>query len=388
MSTLKGGLVVMTGYKSQQWSADIAIPFKQEASFWYLTGVREPDWWVVIEGVKAKTWLIGPEHNDHVALFDGQTSESTLKTQSGAYEILGREKGRDLLRQLARQHQLVYTVLPPTYYKHLGMELNPAQHELSQLLSRTFKNVQECTKQLSRQRAIKQSVELKAIEKAIKITTETYTELYEILSDFTFEYEIEAFLSQGFRSRGADGHAYAPIVANGANALTLHYGKNNTKLQKQKLTLIDAAAAVEGYAADITRTYSLSAPTKRQQEIHQALQSAQCRAIELCQPGMRVDTLQHEADRIMKETLLTLGMIKVSDDEDIWREYFPHAIGHGLGLDVHDSLAHETLQEGMVLTIEPGIYSHKDGTGMRIEDDILITNKGPKNLSRKLPTTW
>lgn len=380
IDSLKGGLVVLSGYKAMQWANDAAVPFKQEANFWYLTGVDEPDWWVIIEGNKAKTWLVAPELREHTMLFDGKTDAKSVQKESGVYEVLSREKGGELLRQLARQHHLVYTTLPPQYFNQLDMVLNPAQHELHKVLERTFTNVQLCNKQLAKLRSIKQPVELKKIESATKIGIAAYKSVYENLDQYKYEYEIEADLSQLFRSRGAEGHAYSPIVASGRNALTLHYSKNEAKLQKNKSVLIDAAPYVGGYASDITRTFIVGTPTKRQRDIHEALQKAQRDIIQLCQAGKSIHVFQEEADIVMREVILSLGLVD-SPKDDRWREIFPHAIGHGVGVDVHDAIGFEDLRPGMVMTIEPGIYSSKEGIGMRIEDVIQITNKGPKNMS-------
>ena len=383
MDSLKGGLVVMAGYKAMQWANDAAILFKQEANFWYLTGIDVPDWWVVIEGSKAKTWLIAPELQDHTILFDGDLDRDNIQKKSGAYEIVPRERGTELLRQLARQHQLVYTATSPSYLNHLDMVLNPAQQELYKLLERTFANVQTCNKQLAQQRAIKQPVELKKIEHATKIGVEAYKSLHKNITQYSYEYEIEAYFTHSFRSRDAEGHAYSPIVASGKHALTLHYSKNSAKLQKNKYVLIDAAPSIGGYASDITRTYIVGTATKRQREIHEALQVAQRSIIQLCQVGKNLRLFQEEADNIMKETILSLGLVKAKQQED-WRELFPHAIGHGVGIDVHDPLAYDVLMHGMVLTVEPGIYSNIEGIGVRIEDIIHITDKGPRNLSQAL----
>jgi Xaa-Pro aminopeptidase len=383
MENLKGGLVVLSGYKAMQWANDAAMPFKQEANFWYLTGVDQPDWWVVIEGSKAKTWLIAPELRDHTILFDGQSDVKSLQKESGAYEVMSREKGGELLRQLARQHHLVYTTSPPHYFSQLDMVLNPAQNELHKILERTFTNVQLCNKQLAKLRSLKQTVELKKIESATKIAVAAYKSVYENLDQYKYEYEIEAHLSQIFRSQGAEGHAYSPIVASGRNALTLHYCKNEAKLQKNRSVLIDAAPRIGGYASDITRTYIIGTPTKRQRDIHEALQKAQKSIIQLCQIGKSIHVFQEEADVVMKETILSLGLVG-SPKDDQWRAVFPHAIGHGVGVDVHDVIGFEELRQNMVMTIEPGIYSSKEGIGMRIEDVIQITNKGPKNMSAAL----
>jgi len=173
-------------------------------------------------------------------------------------------------------------------------------------------------------------------------------------------------------------------VAAGANACTLHYAHNRSKVMGRQLVLMDVGASYGGYTADITRTYAKGEPTKRQRQVHEAVEAAHHRIIGLIRPMLAVDEYQREVDAIMREAIASLGL--PSDDAAL-RRYFPHAVSHGLGIDVHDSLGSPRfLQAGMVLTVEPGIYLPEEGIGVRIEDDILVTAAGNENLSRRLST--
>jgi Xaa-Pro aminopeptidase len=207
------------------------------------------------------------------------------------------------------------------------------------------------------------------------------------LPTLRYEYEVEAEFSYYLRRHGAKGHAYDPIVASGQNACTLHYVDNTSRLKKRQLLLLDIGARSGGYAADITRTYALGEPTKRQVAVHEAVQDAQRQIISLLKPDLSIEEYHRDVDVIMKQALLSLGLMKDMEDDTAYRTYFPHAISHGLGIDVHDSLGGPRyLQPGMVLTVEPGIYIPDEGIGVRIEDDILITDTGHANLSARLST--
>jgi Xaa-Pro aminopeptidase len=150
--------------------------------------------------------------------------------------------------------------------------------------------------------------------------------------------------------------------------------------------VIDIGARINGYAADVTRTYAIK-PSKRQQAVHAAVQNVHQRIIELLKPGLLVADYARTVDEIMKDALQTLGLLDRRDDETTYRKYFPHAVSHGLGVDVHDRLGSPRYFEpGMVITVEPGIYIPEEGIGVRIEDDILITETGHDNLTRKLST--
>ena len=151
---------------------------------------------------------------------------------------------------------------------------------------------------------------------------------------------------------------------------------------------MDIGARLDGYAADISRTYGLGEPTQRQRQVHAAVQVAQQEIIKLIKPGLLVADYYTSVDVIMKQALVGLGLLRSTDDDATYRRYFPHAIGHGLGVDVHDSLGQPVeFLSGMVLTVEPGIYIPEEGIGVRIEDNILVTDKGHTNLSKALSTS-
>lgn len=386
MSKLEGGVLVVGAYSEMQRSHDAAFRFEQEANFWYLTGIERPDWWVIVDAARAKTWLVTPEVDPVHALFDGELSSEDAQRISGVDNVISRAAAIDLLKQTARQHQLVHTVDQPERSDVFGFTLNPALREMRELLTRYFTGVRDFRPKLARLRAVKQPAEVAAIEAAVDITVRTLTDVRAQLSIYQYEHEIEADITRGFRFAGASGHAYDPIVASGENACTLHYGDNSAKLAKKSVVLIDVGAQVEHYAADITRSYAYGEPTKRQREVHAAVESAHRDIIEMLRPGLGVDEYGAQVDGRMKQALIDLELIASTDDER-YRRYFPHSISHGLGLDVHDSLgAPQVFEPGMVLTVEPGVYIPEESIGVRIEDDILITDSTFRNLSAKLST--
>jgi Xaa-Pro aminopeptidase len=384
---LKGGIVVLTAYTEMQRSNDTAFAFEQEANFWWLTGIEVADWWLIIDGTRHKSWLVAPTLSKSHEIFDGSLSPEKAKKISGVDEVIARDDAKSLLRDLAKKHSVVHTLGEQPYAEYLDFSLNPAGRKLHEMMERTFNSVQDCRKDLAKLRAIKQPEEVAHMKKVINLTIAAFEEVKAGLDAMSYEYEVEAEFSYLFRRKGAKGHAYDPIVASGKNACTLHYGSNSDKMKKRELLLLDIGARHEGYAADITRTYALGEPTKRQRDVHAAVQRAQAEIIKLLRPELSVEEYQRDVDRIMTEALMSLGLMKNADDEAGFRKYFPHAISHGLGIDVHESLgAPRSFQAGMLLTVEPGIYIPEEGIGVRIEDDILITDKGRTNLSARLST--
>lgn len=381
---LKGGLVVVSAYSKMQRTNDEAFKFEQESNFLYLTGIPEPDWWMIYDGSRDKCWLVKPNADSRLEIFNGSIDDTQALKTSGADEIITRDDCLTLLRQLKRSHNLVHTVRQPEGIERYHFVINPALSKVYDLLDRNFENVQDCRKQLAALRAIKQPEEITQIKKAITITRETLQVIESRLVDYQYEYQVEADITREFIHAGAH-HGFEPIVAGGKNACTLHYHKNNTKLRKQNLLLVDVGAKVGHYSADLTRTFAVGKPKERALQIHNAVVAAQKSIIKKLRPTLSLIDLQHIVESVMLQQIEKLGLVKDDPMTDLHR-YFPHAIGHGLGIDLHESLAHETLQEGMIITIEPGIYIPEEGIGVRIEDDILITNKGVVNLSTKLST--
>jgi len=221
------------------------------------------------------------------------------------------------------------------------------------------------------------------------------------------EYEIQAIVEYVFTSRGAQSAAYPSIVAGGANATVLHYITNRDRIGDDDLVLIDAGAEVDYYCGDITRTFPISGRfTPEQRAVYEIVLAAQLRCIEHCKPGVSFNTEVNDlATKIIAEGLLDLGLLRGSVDENVesgaYKRFYMHRIGHFLGMDTHDvGTARErgewrSLQPGMVVTIEPGIYIPDEddvdarfrGIGVRIEDDILITPNGSDNLAQGTPKT-
>lgn len=379
-----GGLIVATAYTALQRGNDAAFGFEQEANFWYLTGIEHPDWWVIIDGTSGKTTLVQPAVSDVHELFDGSLSEDEALEMSGAHDVIDRDAALMQLRTYARTRGLVYTPgnLPGSR-ESLGFYANPAQRELRATLRRIFTTVQDCRREMAKLRAIKRPEEITVIRSAIDLTATAFSDVRGKLGDYKHEYEIEADFTHAFRSHGAAGHAYDPIVASGANACTLHYHANRDAVRAHGGVLIDIGARLHGYAADITRTYDAD-PSKRLSEVHKAVQNAHAQVIELLKPGLDLREYMASVEGIMSDALDSLDLLMTSED---YSRYFPHSISHGLGIDVHDSLGGpQVLEPGMILTVEPGVYIPEESLGVRIEDDILITENGHENLSASLST--
>ncbi len=381
---LKSGALVLSAYSALQRQNDMAFAFSQESNFWYLTGIANADWKLVVDITSGEEWLIAPEVDAVHQVFDGSLSANAASELSGIKKVISYDEGLVLLRALAKKHSTVYTIDQPQHADYFNFLLNPSIANNKRTLERLFSSVMYCQKELSGLRAIKQPEEIKMIQKAVDITIGGFEYVKKSMNSYKHEYELDADISWVMRRTGATGHAYDPIIAAGKNACTLHYSHNDSVVKSRQLVLLDVGASCGGYAADITRTYAKHEPTKRQVAVHAAVESAHREIIGLIKPSVSIQEYQQRVNEIMSEAIDSLGLGK---NDDALHKYFPHAVSHGLGIDVHDSLgAPSHLVENMVLTVEPGVYIPEEGIGVRIEDDILVTAKGNKNLSSALST--
>ncbi|HSX00574.1 MAG TPA: Xaa-Pro aminopeptidase [Patescibacteria group bacterium] len=382
--------IVLTAFGQVQRAGDETFPFKQDGSFWYLTGINDPD--VVLVMDKGREYLIVPKREAVMETFDGAIDPVELTRRSGIKDVLGEKDGWKQLEARVKKVQHVATLAAnPPYIAYLGMYTNPARRRLIRHLKRinTELELLDLRQHLSHMRMIKQPIELEALQGAIDITNDTLRELIRPakLSKYAYEYELEADITRGFRRRGAEGHAFGPIVAGGIRACTMHSMANDAQFASDELVILDVGASYKGYAADIARTISLNGhPSRRQQQVHDAVCSAQDYAYSLLKPGVYLKEYEKQMEAFIGEKLRELGLIKTITHETVREQFFPHATSHFLGLDAHDAGDYEEpLKPGTVITVEPGIYIREEALGVRIEDNVLITEDGCEVLSAKLP---
>ena len=375
-------VVILGGNILLQRSNDASYAFEQEANFWYLTGIRAPGWWVIIES--NKSYLVAPDVDEVHRIFDGSLSNADAKAISGVDVVLKHKAGEKLLETLKGDEVRIASIGEDPHKDHYDFALNPGPINMLRKLKSIFGEVKDCRQKLAELRAIKTPEEIQLLRNAIRLTINGFEAVKSAIHHYSFEYEIEADFNYLFRRKGASGHAYDPIIASAGNACTLHYNKNQDRLTPGQFILIDVGARLEGYPADITRTYAHGDISDRHRSVHAEVELAHHKIIELLRPDLLVKEYFLEVDKIMLTALNNLGLLKEKAD---YRKYFPHSVSHGLGIDVHDSLGNPVIfQPGMVLTVEPGIYIPEEGIGVRIEDDILITETGHENLSDGLPT--
>lgn len=381
-------LIVLTGNGSMQRAADEPVAFIQDSNFWYLTGCDEPD--VLLVMTPSESFLIAPTLSLERQTFDGSIDVQALATRSGITDIVTEREGAARLKTLIRDTPSVATLgSSASYIARYRMHTLPYRRRLIARLRRINPQltVRDIRPELARMRSVKQPQEIAALQQAIDITTQTLQDVTQptTLQAATREYQLEAAITYGFRNRGADGHAFQPIVGAGAHATTLHHVHNDGLINAGDLIVLDIGATVEHYAADITRTVCQQSLNARRQAVYDAVVRVQDYALSLLKPGSMQAEYEKAVVAQMGVELKQLGLITRSTPDQV-RRYFPHATSHFLGLDTHDvGNYQEPLEPNMVLTCEPGIYIPEENIGVRIEDDVLITSSGNRVLSSACP---
>lgn len=380
MQALPNSLIVLTAHASLQESADTAFPFRQDSNFWYLTGLQEPNALLVIDTKKAEASLLLPKKNEYQDEWDGSLDIAKIKEQTGISDICERSVlSQKLLDAKKLKLQICYITPAPEIIEPYGFYSNPARRVLEAEIRKIEDKPKDIRLDIARLRQIKQPVELDAIQEAINITGKTLLEIKNRLDDFTNEKDLERAITAGFYANGSDGHAYTPIVAGGVNASVIHYTDNNQNLSDSQLILLDVGAKVDGYAADISRTWAYGKPTDIQKTVYDAAIFLQDKAFSLLKAGVDIRQYQEIMEKFAAKEIKKLGGNP---------DRYPHGFSHFLGIDVHDAGDYSSpLQVGSIITVEPGLYFKELGIGVRIEDDILITEYGFKNLSEQIPRT-
>jgi Xaa-Pro aminopeptidase len=398
-------------------SHDTNYRYRQNSDFFYLTGFEEPDAIAVIAPAAEKKYTLFVRPRDPAqeiwhgfragvegAVRDYRADEafSISEFEQKLPEILdgpqilyyafgngGAELDQKIIRQLALMREWNRKPLEPP---QTIIDPSSILHEM-----RVFKSMEE----------------IEIMQRAADIAAEAHVEAMKAVQPGMKEYEVEALIESIFRRHGAAGPSYTSIIGSGANATILHYIDNTGTLRDGELLLIDAGAEYKGYASDITRTFPINGRfTPAQRDIYDLVLETQLSCIDMVRPGVRLEDLKNHSVEMLTEGMARLGLLKGDPqklvEEKKYLQFYMHNLGHFLGIDVHDAGRYYFNREsrpaepGMVMTIEPGLYISADtsnipeefnrdipekylGIGVRIEDDVLVTEKGARVLTHKVP---
>ncbi len=381
-------------------NGDAIYRFQQNSDLYWLTGIMQEDTMVVLypnnPDPKFREVLVLVRPVEMKEKWDGRRlrAEEARKI-SGIETVIWLENLPAMLQTWLHTAETIYLNTNENDRKAAEVETRDYRYAHKIKDEYPLHKYERSARILKELRAIKTIEEVEVMQTAMDITQKTFERLLKFIRPGVMEYEIEAEIFHSFLSQRASGEAYSSIIASGDRARTLHYVFNNQECLNGELILMDFGARYGGYCADLTRTVPVNGKfTKRQAEVYNACLHLHNYAKSLLKPGI---TLNDYTDKVAVEatkTFIKIGLLKESDvknedkDNRLYREYLYHGISHHLGIDVHDlGTRTEPLQPGMVLTVEPGIYIEEEQMGIRIENNVWITENGNKDLMANIPIT-
>ncbi|HEX37791.1 MAG TPA: aminopeptidase P family protein [Candidatus Cloacimonetes bacterium] len=359
--------------------------FVQDANFFYLTGLKVANAQLIVakHGKKSHSMLFIERNIPEMEVWIGKKlSKNDAQEISGIEKVYYIDEFPNVIHPIALSNEVCY-------YDHIsskiGSNLSDSLYQLKQITTHyPTLTIQDPGQLLTQLRAAKKKAEIEEMRKAIRITHEAILNVMNHTKPGMMEYELEAHFRFECVKNNAKQMAFSPIIASGENATILHYEKNNGKVGKDDLVLVDVGAKWNEYCADITRTFPANGTfSTRQREVYEAVLAINKAIIKKVKPGLTLKNLQDETIKLMKKALKELNLIK-KDEE--FKKYYMHGVSHTLGLAAHDLVDRsKKLEKGWVITVEPGIYIPEEGIGVRIEDDVLVTQDGYENLSSIIP---
>ena len=399
-------VAVLTANSEQSRSNDTNFPYRPSSDILYLTGFREPEAIIVIApGHDEGSFAMFVRPRDEKAeLWDGRRAGVDGACQEYGADVAYAidEIDEQLPQFLAGRETLYYTLgRDPDFDERVTRWMSSLRHRRSEppAAPRALVDVRD---PLHEMRLRKRPEEIELMRRANRISGEAHTLAMKHCRPGMQEYELQALIEYHFQRNGAEFPAYPSIVGAGANATCLHYTDNRDTIEQGEVVLVDAGCELEYYAGDITRSFPASGTfTDLQRDVYQAVLDSQIAAIDEIEPDLPFDELQARTVERLTQSLVDLGILEGEIDElideEAYKPYFPHKIGHWMGIDVHDVGPYHTdqgdwrtLKPGMVLTVEPGLYFPESdesipedfrGLGIRIEDDVLVTADGCENLT-------
>ncbi len=416
MAKIGNGTAIFRSAPMAVMHNDVEYTYRQDSDFFYLTGFNEPQ----------AVAVLAPHHAEHRFVLFVQPKDREKEVWTGylcGVDAAKEKYGADAAYPIAELDEKLpqYLEKSDRIYYHLGRDrtFNDKILRHYQNLLRTYPKrgtgptgIEDTGTVLSSMRLVKSEAELQLMRQAADIAVEAHNRAREFTAPGRYEYEIQAEIEHTFKLRGGMGPAYPSIVASGVNACVLHYIENHRQMQDQELLLIDAGCAYGYYNSDITRTFPVGGKfTPEQKTLYEIVLEAQKQAITQVKPGSTFNAVHDAAVRVITEGLVELGILKGEIDklieEEKYKPYYMHRTSHWLGLDVHDVGVYQhgedkpqILQPGQVLTVEPGLYIVPDtklaedqpetdprwvGIGIRIEDDVLVTQTGHEVLTAGVP---
>lgn len=397
----EGSIAVIAAAPLVLRNGDAHYPYRQNSDFYYLTGFPESEAIAVLinHGKLQQFILFNQPYDETKTLWIGEPIGQQKACEEygadNAYPIQAFERAFLALLKKSKQ---VYTLI--NHHESINQRL-------TKILKKSFirRKILALDPIVHEQRLIKSVAEVDLMRQGVEVTAEAHRSVMSQCGLSQWEYQLEGQLIHYFHDHGCRHLAYESIVASGKNACVLHYVENRSRLSAGQLVLIDAGVEYQSYATDVTRTFPIDGRFSAEQKvIYEIVLQAQLAGIAVIKPGVSWNTIQQTVAEVITDGLLAIGLLKGDKiallEQHAYQAFFPHGVGHWLGLDVHDVGEYKiqgewrSLAENMVLTVEPGIYIPEDredipaywrGLGIRIEDDVVVTAQGCEVLSASVP---
>lgn len=379
-------------------NGDGTMPFKQNSDLFHLSGIDQEETILLLfpdsQKEEHRELLFVKETNEHIAVWEGaKLNKSEAFEISGIKTVYWLNEFESVLKSIITDVESVY--LNSNEHSRATIEVETRDARFSKWIRENYpaKSYEMSAPIMHDIRSVKHEREVALIQKACDLTESAFRKILKTVKPGIMEYEIEADIVHEFIRNKSRGFAYTPIIASGRNACVLHYIDNNSECKSGDVILMDFAAEYANYASDMTRCIPVSGKfTERQKEVYNAVLRVMRAATKMLLPGTLLHEYQKKVGLLMERELLSLGLITQDDidnqslDHPVYKKFFMHGTSHFLGLDVHDvGFFTKPIRAGMVFTCEPGIYIPEENLGIRIENDILVTEDGPVDLMANIP---
>ena len=379
-------------------NADGTMNFRQNNDLLYLSGIDQEESIILIypdfHDNKLKEILFIRETNEEIAIWEGHKfTKEEARELSGIETVMWTTDFPKVFNTLMAEAENVYLNTNEHIRAVVEVQTRDARFIKSCKEKYPLHNYHRVAPLLHKLRAIKGDEEIKAMQIACDITEQSFRRVLKFVKPGVMEYEIEAEYIHEFIKSRSKGFAYTPIIASGFNACVLHYIENSQQCKDGDVLLMDVGAEYGNYNADMTRSIPVNGKfTDRQKAVYNAVLRVKREAMKMLTPGNVIAEYHKEVGKIMESELLGLGLIDKADiknqnpDNPAYKKYFMHGTSHHIGLDVHDvGNIYQKMQPGMVFTVEPGIYIREESLGIRLENDIVITDNGLNDLMKNIP---
>ena len=394
-------IVIISSNDIMPTNADGTMGFKQNSDLYYLSGLDQEETLLILypdaPEDQYKEIAFVKETSKLIEIWEGHkfTKQEAIEI-SGIKNIQWTSNFEQVLKTIIYSAEQIYLIdnehirnssLVETQNDRLNLEIKEKY---------PLHKIERLAPLLNVIRMQKETIEIEALQKAIDITEKAFRRILKFTKPGVFEYEVEAEFIHEFIKNRSNGFAYTPIIASGSNACVLHYIENTLACKDGDMLLLDVGACYANYNADMTRTIPVNGRfTKRQKQVYEAVHDVLNFATQIMTSGTYWVDYQKEVEKYMESKLIDLGLFTRNDVEKqdkhqpLFKKYFMHGVAHHLGIDVHDVWdKYKPFASGMVLTCEPGIYIREEGLGIRLENNLLITDKGAVNLMNNIPIHW